>query len=72
MNRIHLNNCGISGENFATILDGLLKMKDLKSIYYKNNELNSVSIQKMHRIFTRKIPYNLSKLHIIDCKMLPA
>jgi len=72
MNRILLNNCGISGDNFATILDGILKMKDFKSIIYKHNELNSLSIQKMQGLFCRKVPYHLSRLHIIDCKIHPA
>ena len=71
MNRVLLSNCGISGDNFATILEGLIKVKDFKSVIYKHNELNSRSIEKLGPLFWRRVPHHLTELHIIDCKIHP-
>ena len=40
VNRVLFNNCGITDEQFAMILEGLHKLKDFKSIIYKLNTLN--------------------------------
>ena len=40
VNRILMSNCGINGDQFAMILEGLAKLNDFKSIIYKMNGLN--------------------------------
>ena len=34
VNRLLLNNCGISGEQFAEIITGMGKLRDFKSLIY--------------------------------------
>lgn len=69
MNRVLFNNCGITGNNMAIILDGLAKVKDFKSIIYKHNELNSLAVAKLEAIFLKFIPNQLMDLQIVDCKI---
>ena len=40
MNRVLFDNCGLTGNKFATILEGLAHVKDFKSVIYKRGELN--------------------------------
>ena len=56
MNRVLFNNCGLSGNKFATILEGLALVKDFKSIIYKHNELNALAISKLQPLFEKNIP----------------
>ena len=56
MNRALFNNCGISGNSMATILEGFAEVKDFKSIIYRHNELNSLAVAKFERIFHKFIP----------------
>ena len=37
VNRMLFNNCGLSGDQMAVLLDGFAKMTDLKALIYKNN-----------------------------------
>lgn len=45
------NNCGISGDQLAIILEGIAKMKDFKALIYKMNAINNLAIEKMIPIF---------------------
>ena len=69
MNKALFNNCGLTGNNFATILEGLVKVKDFKSIMYKRNEINAFSIERLEPLLSKNIPYNLAELSIIDCRI---
>ena len=69
LNRALFNNCGLSGSKFATILEGLAQIKDFKSIIYKRNEINALSIERLEPLFTKNIPHQLAELQIIDCKI---
>ena len=69
MNRVLLSNCGLSGDNFATILEGLAKIRDFKSIIYKLNEMNSRAVQCLRPLFEKNIPNQLNELEIIDCRI---
>ena len=51
VNRILFNNCGVSGDSLALILDGILRLKDFKALIYKMNHLNDVAISKMTLLF---------------------
>ena len=59
----------MTGNRFATVLDGLYKVKDFKSIIYKRNEVNALSIERLEPIFSKNVPFQLSELQIIDCKI---
>ena len=69
MNRVLFNNCGLTGNKFANILEGLALIRDFKSIIYKHNELNALSIEKFQPIFDKNIPHQLSDLQIVDCRI---
>lgn len=69
VNRVLFNNCGITDEQFAMILEGLVKLKDFKSIIYKLNTLNYLSLEKLVPIFQKRLPHHLEELKIIDCKI---
>ena len=51
------------------ILEGLAHLKDFKSIIYKMNTVNSLSLQKMVPIFEKRLPMHLEELKLIDCKI---
>ena len=53
MNRVFFSNCGLTGNKFATILDGLVLVKDLKSIIYKLNEINELTVEKLQPLFVK-------------------
>ena len=57
MSRVLFGNCGLTGDNFATILEGLTLIKDFKSIIYKRNEINALSIERMQPLFMKNIPH---------------
>ena len=69
MNRVLFNNCGLTGNKFATILEGLALVKDFKSIIYKHNELNALAIAKLQPLLEKNIPNQLSELILIDCRI---
>jgi len=47
VNRVLLSNCGIDDYEFSEILDGLNKLKDFKSIIYKQNAFHDLSMAKI-------------------------
>ena len=71
VNRMFFNNCGLSGDQMAILLDGFATMRDLKALIYKNNTLNALSIEKLSPLLDRRAPNHLQELQIIDCKMTP-
>ena len=58
----------MSGDEFAEILRGLNKLKDVKSITYKRNVLNQEAINELLPILNKRLPRNLEELKFIDVK----
>ena len=71
INRMLFNNCGMTGDRLATILDGVARMQDFKSLTYKNGGINSLAIEKLEPILLRSAPNHLEELSIIDVKLTP-
>ena len=69
VNRVLFNNCGLSGDQFAMILEGLAYLRDFKSIIYKMNAVNSLSLEKMIPVLDKRLPMHLEELKLIDCKI---
>ena len=69
VNRFLFNNCGITGDQLAVILEGAAKMKDFKALIYKMNSINTLAIEKMMPVIQKPIPNHLEELSLIDCKM---
>lgn len=72
VNRLLLNNCGISGDQFAEILKGLKKLRDFKSLVYIKNSINSASLTALKPLLEKRLPYHLQELKLIDCKIQAA
>ena len=62
VNRFFFNNCGITGDQLANILEGAAKMKDFKALIYKHGEINQLAIEKMGQLFLKPIPNHLEEL----------
>ena len=71
VNRILLTNNGIDGKEFAMVLSGLEHLHDFKSIIYKQNGFTTESMNSLCTFFTRKVPYHLEELKLIDLKLSP-
>ena len=69
VNRMLFNNCGLSGDQLATILQGAQKMKDFKALIYRLSSVNALAIENLGPIFTNPIPNHLEELQLIDCKL---
>ena len=69
VNRFLFNNCKITGDQLAQILDGLKDMKDVKSLIYKSNEINEFSLNSLIPILDKRLPHHLTELKIVDCKI---
>lgn len=62
MNRVLFNNCGMTGNKMAILLEGFAAIKDFKSIIYKHNELNSLAVAKLEPLLLKQVPNHLSEL----------
>ena len=71
INRMVLNNVGMSADSLAHLLDSISMVKDFKSFIYKQGGLNSLAIDRMAPILYRPVPNHLEELAIIDIKVTP-
>lgn len=72
INRMVFNNCGMNGDQLATILEGVAKMIDFKALTYNKNTMSLGAIERLHPIFERSLPHHFEELCLIDCKMTPS
>ena len=49
----------------------MAKLRDFKSLIYKQNSLNKNSLLALRPVFEKRLPLQLEELKIIDCKILP-
>lgn len=69
INRICFDNCGINGDSFAIILDGVRNLKDFKAFTLRLSPINSLTIDKLTPLLERRIPHHLEELNFIDCRI---
>ena len=69
MNRIFLQNNGITGDQLATILQGAMHLTDFKALIYKHNVINQAAVDMLEPILQRYAPFHLEELVLIDCKI---
>ena len=69
VNRVFFSNCGISDSEFSEILKGLRDIKDFKSIIYKMNAFNELSVQNLRPLLLKRLPNHLEEIKLIDCQM---
>jgi len=67
INRVFFDNCGIDDEEFAAILRGLAQLNDFKSITYKRNVFDELSLQEIVPLLHKRLPNHLEELRLIDC-----
>lgn len=72
INRAIFDNCGIDDDEFASILGGILKLKDFKKIIYRYNTVHRNSLGGLAALLERKIPNHLEELRIENCKIEPS
>lgn len=71
VNKIFLDNNGVTDEQFASIVDSFWCLSDFKSIVYKNNEFGLKSAESVLNLSSRRQPYHLDELMINHCKITP-
>lgn len=71
VNRMFFSNCGLSADDLATIIKGIGLMRDFKSLIIKKEIMNQRCIDNMVTCLSRRVPYHLSEISIIDCKINP-
>ena len=64
-----MDNCGVDDEEFSYILEGVSQLNGFKSIVYKQNNFDDLSMQSLRPILKKLRPNNLSELKLIDCKI---
>lgn len=69
VNRVLLNSCGISGDDFAEILKGLQYCKDVKSVVYKQNGFTDNTVTALNPLLTRAVPFHLEELKLINLQI---
>ena len=72
VNRLLLDNCGVTGDRFAEIRQGMGKMRDFKSLIYKHSSVNQASLDALKPILLKRIPHQLEELKLIDVKISPS
>jgi hypothetical protein len=65
-----LDNCGVGDDEFASILEGMALLNSFKSIIYKQNHFDELSLEAIKPILEKEVPSNLTELKIIDCKIV--
>lgn len=69
VNRVLLNNCGVDDQEFSDVLEGLARLKDFKSIVYKMNAFQELSLRSLRPLLLKRLPYQLAEIKLIDCQM---
>ena len=69
INRVFLNNCGVDDEEFASILEGVERLRDFKSIVYKANIFGEKSLLSLRPLLLKRLPNHLEELNLIDCRI---
>lgn len=70
LTRVALENNGLKDEDFASLLEGLSRLLDIKSLIYVKNEFLMKSVEQIEPILTfRSIPYHLEELRLVNCKI---
>jgi len=67
---ILLDNCGVGDDEFASILEGMVLLNSFRSIVYKQNQFDELSMEAIRPILQKDAPHNLTELKIIDCKIV--
>ena len=70
VNRILLDNCGVTDDHFGQILTSLGELQDFKSIIYRKNEFGLQSAAAVHQLTAKRVPNQLEELRICNCRIV--
>ena len=56
-------------EEFAAILEGIQSLSNIKTIIYRNNALQMLSIDQLTPLLARRKPMQLEELRIVNCNI---
>lgn len=69
LQRLFIDNCGMTGDQLVCILKALEKLPCVRSLIYTRNSLSNAAINGLNTLLKRKPPFNLQELKLIDCNM---
>ena len=64
-----MQNCGLDDEEFSTILDSFMHLKEFKSLTYVQNAFDEACMESFRPILKKKAPDQLCELRMINCQI---
>ena len=49
----------------------MVKLRDFKSLIYKQNTINLHSLDVLKPVLAKRLPHHLEEIKLIDCKVSP-
>ena len=49
----------------------MAKLRDFKSLIYKQNTINLHSLEVLRPVLEKRLPHHLEEIKLIDCKVSP-
>jgi hypothetical protein len=65
VNVVYLDNCGIDDDEFTDLLDGLLSLKSLRMLFYKESVFGDNALNGIKPLLEKKYPNNLRILRFV-------
>jgi len=69
VNRIILDNNGLSDSMFENVMKGIENLNEIRSIVYRNNDISTRSLAILKPLLLRPLPHCLDELRIVNCRM---
>ena len=69
MSKLVLNNNGLSDDDLACLLDGMVRLDAISVLDLRKNTVGSRSVRLMQDLMIRDFPHHLQVLRIVDCKI---
>ena len=71
VNRFLFKNCGLTDQHIETLLEHCMKLKQVTSLVFKQEEFGNKALQAVKPLLLRQKPNDLQVLRIIDCRIQP-
>ena len=68
LQKIYLDNNGLSDEQLSLLVHGLVKQTTFKVLIIQDNQLGNLSLEEILSLVKRKPPSVLEELHLINTK----
>ena len=68
LQKIYLDNNGLSDEQLSLLVHGLVKQTTFKVLIIQNNQVGNLSLEEIVNLVKRKPPSVLEELHLINTK----